>query len=102
MDEEGEQYARLSRSARKREAEYLQRLGVRLVGLRAEQLRALELPEELLEAVQEARRLRGQSALARQHQYIGRLMRGLDPALIERALEHLSAGGAGARGKMRR
>lgn len=101
MDEEGEDYSRPSRSARKRAAEHLQKLGVRLVGLRAEQLRALDLPEELLEALQEARRLRGQSALARQHQYIGRLMRGVDPAPIERALA-LAAGGAGAHGKMRR
>ena len=73
-------FERPSRSARKRAAEHLQRLGVRLVGLREAQLRALALPEELLEALREARRLRGQSALARQHQYIGRLMRGLDPA----------------------
>jgi ribosome-associated protein len=101
VDKEGEDYSRPSRSARKRAAEHLQRLGVRLVGLRAEQLHELGLPEELLEALREARRLRGQSALARQHQYIGRLMRGLDPEPIERALA-LSAGGGGARGKMRR
>ncbi len=100
MDEDDEEYSRLSRSARKREAEHLQRLGVRLIGLRAERLQALALPEELLEALLEARRLRGQSALARHHQYIGRLMRGIDPEPIERALD-LPAGG-GARGKMRR
>ena len=99
MDEEGEQYSRPSRSARKRAAEHLQRLGVRLVGLREPQLRALALPEELLEALHEARRLHGQSALARQHQYIGRLMRGLDPEPIERAL---AAGAGGARGKVPR
>jgi ribosome-associated protein len=102
VDQEDEETSRPpSRSARKREAEHLQRLGVRLIGLRAERLQALELPEELLEALREARRLRGQSALARQHQYIGRLMRGLDPEPIERALD-LPAGGGGARGKMRR
>jgi ribosome-associated protein len=101
MDQEDEPYSPPSRSARKRAAEHLQRLGVRLVGLRAEQLRALGLPEELLEALQEARRLRGQSALARQHQYIGRLMRGVDPEPIERALA-MSGGGGGARGKMPR
>ena len=100
MDEDGEDFERPSRSARKRAAEHLQKLGVRLVGLRAAQLRPLALPEELLEALREAQRLRGQSALARQHQYIGRLMRGLDPEPIERALD-LAAGGGGARGKMR-
>lgn len=101
MDEDGEDFERPSRSARKRAAEHLQKLGVRLVGLRAAQLRPLALPEQLLEALREAQRLRGQSALARQHQYIGRLMRGLDPEPIERALD-LAAGGGGARGKMRR
>ena len=101
MDEDGEDFERPSRSARKRAAEHLQKLGVRLVGLRTAQLRPLALPEELLEALREAQRLRGQSALARQHQYIGRLMRGLDPEPIERALD-LAAGGGGARGKMRR
>ena len=101
MEQEDERPMRPSRSARKRAAEHLQKLGVRLVGLRDEQLRALALPEELLEALQEARRLRGQSALARQHQYIGRLMRGIDPEPIERALA-APGGGGGARGKMRR
>ena len=101
MDEDGEDFERPSRSARKRAAEHLQKLGVRLVSLRTAQLQPLALPEELLEALREARRLRGQSALARQHQYIGRLMRGLDPEPIERALD-LAAGGGGAHGKMRR
>jgi len=46
-DDEAE-FDRPSRSARKRAAEYLQRLGVRLVGLREAQLQGLALPEELL------------------------------------------------------
>ena len=91
VDEEGEFTERPSRSARKRAAEHLQKLGVRLVTLREADLRPLALPAELLEALREARRLRGHSALARQHQYIGRLMRELDPEPIERALE-LAAG----------
>jgi len=77
---------RPSRSARKRAAESQQRLGVRLLGLRASELQALSLPEELLEALHEAQRLRARPAIARQHQYIGRLMRDVDPEPIERAL----------------
>ncbi len=100
-DEEGEFQERPSRSARKRAAEYAQKLGVRLAGLREQQLQALGLPGELLEALHELRRLRGHSALARQHQYIGKLMRELDPAPIERALDE-AAGPGSARGKMRR
>ena len=86
LDESDELADRPSRSARKRAAEHMQKLGVRLVGLRETQLDALDLPEELRSALREARRLRGQSALARQHQYIGRLMRAIDPAPIEAAL----------------
>lgn len=84
--EDSEAPERISRSARKRSAEALQRLGVELTRLKPVQLRALELPESLLEAVLEAQRLRARAALARQRQYIGRLMRGVDPAPIERAL----------------
>ncbi len=78
---------RPSRSARKRQAEALQGLGVRLTGLRPAQLLGLPLPEVLLEAILEAQRLRSRPALARQRQYIGRLMRQLDPEPIERALD---------------
>lgn len=100
-DDADEFAERPSRSARKRAAEYMQKLGVRLVGLREAQLLPLALSEELFEALREARRLRGQSAIARQHQYIGRLMRDLDPEPIEQALD-LAAGHGRLRGKMRR
>jgi ribosome-associated protein len=100
-DDEGGFVEPPSRTARKRAAEHAQKLGVRLSGLRDEQLQTLDLPTELLEALHEARRLRGHSALARQYQYIGRLMRQLDLEPIERALE-LGAGPDGTRGKIRR
>jgi len=101
VDDGDEPAERPSRSARKRAAEHLQRLGVRLLALPDARLQALALPEALLEALREARRIRGQGAMARQHQYIGRLMRGLDPAPIEQALEP-AAGQGGPRGKMQR
>jgi ribosome-associated protein len=85
MDEE--QYAKPSRSARKREAEALQRLGVRLMELREPELAALELPEMLLNAIRELRRLKSPGAKARQRQYVGRLMRAVDPVPIERVLD---------------
>jgi ribosome-associated protein len=84
LDENG--YSKPSRSSRKRQAEALQRLGVRLVELKAGELAALELPEQLLAAVLEARRLKDRGALARQRQYIGKLMRNVDPEPIELAL----------------
>ena len=92
---------RPSRSARKRAAEGLQKLGVRLVRLREVELQALSLPDELREAIHEAQRLRARPAIARQHQYIGRLMRTIDPEPIERALAN-RAGDLLPRGKMSR
>jgi ribosome-associated protein len=80
-----EESAYLSRSERKRRAEALQRLGVRLTTLRAGQLQTLQLPTELLDAVMQAKQLRSRAALARQRQYIGRLMRELDPEVLARA-----------------
>lgn len=83
------EYERPSRSARKRHAESLQRLGERLLALPAQKLQRCGLPQELLEALLEARTLRSRSAHARARQYIGRLMRGIDPEPIERILaEH--------------
>jgi ribosome-associated protein len=64
---------------------------VSLTRLRPAQLRQLPLPETLLEAVLEAQRLRSRVALARQRQYIGRLMREVDAELIERALASVLA-----------
>jgi len=83
-----DQDERPSRSARKRAAEALQKLGVKLIALRDAELDALTLPEELLAAIHEARRLNSRAALARQRQYIGKLMRDVDPEPIERALAH--------------
>jgi ribosomal 50S subunit-associated protein YjgA (DUF615 family) len=88
---------RPSRSARKRQAEALQKLGVGLTRMRPAKLRELQrqlqLPEALFEAILEVHRLRGGPALARQRQYIGRLMRDVDPVPIERALTAFSRSG---------
>jgi ribosome-associated protein len=77
---------RPSRSARKRHAEAMQRLGERLLALKPQQLQRLDLPPTLLESILETQALRSRSAHARARQYIGRLMRAIDPLPIERAL----------------
>jgi ribosomal 50S subunit-associated protein YjgA (DUF615 family) len=98
-DEAGDDAAfeRPSRSARKRHAEALQKLGVGLSRMRPAKLRELQLhlqlPEALFEAILELHRLRSGPALARQRQYIGRLMRDVDPLPIERALTEFSRSG---------
>ncbi len=71
-----------SKSARKREAEALQTLGERLVGLPEAQLRQVPLPEDLAGAIAECRRISAHGGRYRQMQYIGKLMRRIDPQPI--------------------
>lgn len=75
-----------SKSERKRTAHAAQDLGEALIGMRPRELEALGLPEALLEAVGAARRIRSRAAAARQRQYIGKLMRRIDPEPIRLAL----------------
>ena len=65
----------------------LQDLGMKLVELNEQQLETMQLPESLLAAVQEARRLTRHEARRRQMQYIGRLMRDIDAEPIRDRLE---------------
>ncbi len=83
---------RPSKSARKREAAAAQDLGTRLIALKESDLVALELPEKLFDAIMLAKRITARGGLARQRQYIGKLMRDLDLAPIEAALDAKSRG----------
>jgi ribosome-associated protein len=85
--------ARQSKSARKREAASLQELGVELAGLPDPEIAALDLPDKLFAALRDLKRLPSHGAQLRQRQYIGKLMRDIDPApvlakLAERKLRH--------------
>ncbi len=68
-----------SKSARKREYIALQKLGEELITLRQSDLDNLPLDDDLREAVLEARQIKAHGALRRQKQYIGKLMRHVDP-----------------------
>jgi ribosome-associated protein len=86
-DEEMQEFGgRPSKSARKREAAAAQDLGTRLIDLKESDLKALPLDEILLDALLLAKRITSRGGLARQRQYIGKLMRDVDPAPIEAAL----------------
>ena len=76
-----------SKTKRKQEMLALQALGERLVTLNADQLALIELPEPLAAAVAEAKRVRSREGQRRQLQYIGRLMRDVDPGPIRAKLE---------------
>lgn len=78
---------RPSKSQRKRDVHALQELGAELVALNAEQLAQFDLPERLVEAIGEAQRIRNFEGRRRQMQFIGKLMREVDPAPIRALLE---------------
>ena len=84
--DENEEYRGPSKSMLKREAAAAQDLGTRLIALKESELKALDLPETLHDAILLAKRITSRGGLARQRQYIGKLMRDLDPAPIEAAL----------------
>lgn len=78
-----------SKSARKREYLALQKLGEELITLKESELASLPLDENLLEAVLEARQMKAHGALRRQKQYIGKLMRHVDPEPIRAEMAKL-------------
>lgn len=86
----GDEY--ISRTQMKKDARAMQKLGEELVGLSPEQLAAIELPEELREAVNEAGKIKAHGARRRQLQRIGRLMREVDPDPIQNALDNIRQG----------
>ena len=81
----------LSRTQLKRQMTELQDLGAELTLLNPEQLAEIALPESLQEAVLAAKRITRFEARRRQLQYIGRLMRQVDPDPIRAHLERWKA-----------
>ena len=78
------QKAEPSKSELKRTAHAQQALGERLTRLAIRQLKTLELPEALLEALDEFHRLpKSHLARRRQLQFIGKLMRDINQPAIE-------------------
>jgi ribosome-associated protein len=87
QEEDDREHERTSKTQRKREMLERQDVGEELVALPEARLRELDLPERLLDAVLEAKRIRSFGALRRQLQYIGRLMRDADSVTIAARLD---------------
>jgi len=93
LEEPETEAQRQSKSARKREAAALQELGVQLAALPDQEIKDLGLPDGLFVALKALRRLPSHGAQVRQRQYIGKLMRQIDPEpvlakLAERKQRH--------------
>ncbi|MGA2655738.1 MAG: ribosome biogenesis factor YjgA [Gammaproteobacteria bacterium] len=78
------EFEKPSKSQNKRDMHALQKLGEVLVTLNANQLAALDLPPDLLKAINAAKTISSDKAKRRQHQFIGKLMRGIDEDVLLR------------------
>jgi ribosome-associated protein len=88
-----------SRTELKRESTELQKLGESLLTLRSDLFERLALPDKLVEAMDEVRRITNFEGKRRQMQFIGKLMRQLDEetlAAARAALDEQRQGSAAA------
>ncbi len=81
-----------SKSQMKKEMLALQALGEKLVELSADQIKKIDMPMELRDALFFAKKIDKGEARRRQLQYIGVLMRKADPEPIQKALDIISKG----------
>ncbi len=88
-DSNDDQNESVTKSALKRQMTALQKMGEVLVELPEAQLQKIPLENPLLDAVRMARSLKNHGAKRRQLQYIGKIMRNIDPTPIQAALEKI-------------
>jgi ribosome-associated protein len=79
----------ISKSQLKRDSQALQDMGGQLVEMPEGQLTKFNLPENLKDAIYEARRLKNREGKRRQLQYIGKLMRTADISFIQETLDRM-------------
>jgi ribosome-associated protein len=92
MEDKNPGMERKSKSQVKREMLALQALGEELTELSAAQIGKIAMPEDLREAVLFAKTLKKDESRRRHLQYIGTLMRDVDPAPIQKFLDDLRRG----------
>lgn len=83
-----------SKTQLKAEADEKQALGEALLTLRADLIARLDLPNKLLDALKEAKRITHFEGRRRQMQFIGKLMRPLDMEPIRAAIDEQANGSA--------
>ena len=81
-----------SKTQKKKEAHSLQELGEKLLQLSKEQIKEIDIPEEILEALDLARTIKSHEGLRRQIQFIGSLMRKIDSNSIQQAVDQFDQG----------
>ncbi|MBL7481552.1 ribosome biogenesis factor YjgA [Legionella bononiensis] len=79
----------VSKSQKKREADFLQKTGVKFIDLSVAKLDSLPLPDNLRKAIMDAKSIKSHGAKRRQAQLIGKLMRAADYEAILEAYEKI-------------
>ena len=77
----------ISKTRRKQQMHDLQHVGERIAALGDDKLAELDLPERLVDAIHEFKRIHKHGAQRRQMQYIGKLMRDVEPGPIVARLD---------------
>ncbi|MFN9746987.1 MAG: ribosome biogenesis factor YjgA, partial [Betaproteobacteria bacterium] len=90
----GDADARPSKSALKRQSHDLQALGLDVAELPEQRLAATPMPDGLREAILEYRRTKSHEGRRRQLQYVGKLMRSADEAVLREAVAAARLGSA--------
>ena len=78
-----------SKSQLKRDSHHLIDVGEEILKLSSEDIRSLNLPEELDAAITTALKIKSRSGLKRQRLYIGKLLRSMDSEAIETQLRKI-------------
>jgi ribosome-associated protein len=88
--------SRPSKTQLKQQSHDLQTLGTQLAALSEQRLAAIDMPEPLRDALHEFRRTRSHEGRRRQMQYVGKLMRKADEAVLREAVAEATIGSARA------
>lgn len=92
----------LSKTRKKQQMQELQDLGEELAELSSDWLKKIDIPEQLRDALQEAQRMHSHGAIRRQLQYVGKVMRDIDPEPIRAALATIRGESAAEVARMHR
>lgn len=78
-----------SKTALKKEAHQLVKLGEAILKLKKNEISQLDLPDELAEAIETALKIKSRAGLKRQKLYIGKLLRNLDHETISNQVDKI-------------
>ncbi len=79
----------ISKTQRKRMCDDILELGEKMILLNKEELAQISMDDELRRAIEEAQRIKSNSALKRQKHYIAKVMRGLDDETLATQVERI-------------